>query len=202
MIMVLSVSPKGERLKKALTELGEDVVLISEMIGKEHIDKYKPEFVVSHGYDKLVGEDVINLMGGHIINTHPSILPINRGTFPNFWSFIYDTPKGFTIHNMSQKLDAGDILVQKEFKFDIRVETFQTTYTIIEDSLHETLIENWERLKSGIIQPRAQQGKSTFHSRRKFEKFKEDIPFDWNENICDFLTKNEKKIQDFLKIYQ
>lgn len=202
MIMVLSVSPKGEKLKKALTELGEDVVLISEMIGKEHIDRYKPDFVVSHGYDKLVGEDVINLMEGHIINTHPSILPVNRGTFPNFWSFIYDTPKGFTIHNMSQKLDAGDILVQKEFKFDIRVETFQTSYTIIEDSLHETLIENWEKLKTGAIKSRVQQGKSTFHSRRKFEEFKEEIPFDWNENICEFLARNEKKIQEFLKSYQ
>ena len=39
MIMVLSVSPKGEKLKKALTELGEDVVLISEMIRKEQIGR-------------------------------------------------------------------------------------------------------------------------------------------------------------------
>ena len=68
--------------------------------------------------------------------------------------------------------------------------------------MHETIIENWEKLKTGAIKSRVQQGKSTFHSRRKFEEFKEEIPFDWNENICEFLVRNEKKIQEFLNSYQ
>lgn len=202
MILVLSVSPKGERLKKALEELGEEVVIITEQVEREHIDRYKPEFVVSHGYDKLVGAEVISLMEGHIINTHPSMLPINRGMFPNFWSFIYDTPKGFTIHELTSKIDAGGILIQREFEFDVKKETFQTTYTAIEDSLHETLIQNWEQLKKGLIKPVPQQGKSTFHNRNKFIQFKEKIPFNWDDNIYEFLLKNEERIRDFLKSYQ
>lgn len=201
MVMILSISPKGEKLKSALIQLGEDVVLISDMVTERHINKYKPDFVISHGYDKLVSAEIIRMMDGHIINTHPSVLPLNRGMFPNFWSFIYDTPKGFTIHNMTPKIDAGDILIQKEFSFDIRKETFQTTYTIIEDSLHETLIENWERLKSGLIGSKIQQGMSTFHDLRKFNQFKKEIPFQWDDNIYNFLTKNEEKIKNFLNTY-
>ena len=199
MIMILSVSPKGEKLKGALTELGEDVVLISEMVETGHIDKYKPDFVISHGYDKKVGGDVIELMKGHIINTHPSMLPVNRGMFPNFWSFVYDTPKGFTIHNMAPKIDAGDILIQKELIFDIKKETFQTTYTAIEEELQKTLVDNWEKLKNGLIEAKAQVGKSTFHNLRKFNEFKKEIPFSWDDNIYDFLLKNEKEIQKFIK---
>lgn len=202
MIIILSISPKGERLKDALLDFGEKVIIISEMVKKEHIVKYKPSFVISHGYDKLVSSEVIDLMKGHIINMHPSMLPINRGMFPNFWSFIYDTPKGFTIHNMSSKLDTGDILIQKEMKFDIRNETFQTTYTAIEESMHETLIDNWVQIKNCLIQPRKQQGMSTFHNLRKFNDFKTKIPFSWEDNIYEFLKKNNEEIQQFIKSYQ
>lgn len=202
MIMILSVSPKGEKLKKALTELNEDVVLISEVVKKEHIDLYRPDFVISHGYDKLVNSDVIELMDGHIINTHPSVLPMNRGMFPNFWSFIYDTPKGYTIHKMSPQIDAGDILIQGELTFDIKEETFQTTYTAIEDALHKAVVNNWEKLKNGFIEPKVQVGKSTFHNLRKFNAFREKISFCWDDNIYEFLQKNKKEIQDFLLSYQ
>lgn len=201
MIIVLSVSPKGERLKRALIEHGEDVILISEIVTEEHISKYKPDFVISHGYDKKVSADVIELMKGHIINAHPSILPINRGMYPNFWSFIYDTPKGFTIHNMSPKIDAGDILIQKEFNFDIKRETFQTSYTTIEDSLHETIISNIDKLKDGLIEPKTQQGKSTFHTLKKFNDFTKIIQFSWDDNIYEFLEKNKEKIREFINMY-
>ena len=186
MIIILSISPKGERLKDALLDLGEKVIIISEVVKKEHIEKYKPSFVISHGYDKLVSSEVIDLMKGHIINMHPSMLPVNRGMFPNFWSFIYDTPKGFTIHNMSSKLDTGDILIQKE----------------IEESMHETLIDNWLQIKRCLIQPRKQQGMSTFHNLRKFNEFKTKIPFNWEDNIYEFLKNNNEEIQQFIKSYQ
>lgn len=156
---------------------------------------------INHGYDKPVSEDVIEHMNGHIINTHPSMLPVNRGMFPNFWSFIYDTPKGFTIHNMASKIDAGDILIQKELTFDIKVETFQTTYTAIEDALHKAVIDNWVKLKNGLIKPKAQEGKSTFHNLKKINEFKEEIPFSWDDNIYEFLSKNEKEIQKFLALH-
>ena len=70
--------------------------------------------MVSYGYRKIVLADVIDKMAGEIINLHISYLPWNRGANPNFWSFIDDTPKGVTIHEMSADLDKGRILCQKE----------------------------------------------------------------------------------------
>ena len=43
-----------------------------------------------------------------------SFLPYNRGSHPNFWSFIDDTPKGITIHEIDEGADTGNIVFQKK----------------------------------------------------------------------------------------
>ena len=39
-----------------------------------------------------------------------SFLPYNRGSHPNFWSFVENTPKGVSIHEVSNGIDDGDII--------------------------------------------------------------------------------------------
>lgn len=202
MILILSISPKGKRLQKCLEDMGEETILLERMVTKDDVIKSKPELIISHGYDKIVKSDVINLMEGRIINAHPSLLPINRGTFPNFWSFIYETPKGITIHNIDSGIDTGAVLIQKEIEFDVKKETFETTYLATEDLMHRTIIDNFSDLKKGILKPLQQQTKGTFHSLKKFDEFKKSIPFEWSENIYDFLKKNDQKIQSFINSWK
>lgn len=53
-----------------------------------------------------------------VLNLHISYLPWNRGANPNFWSFVENTKKGVTIHEIDEKLDKGKILLRKELEFD------------------------------------------------------------------------------------
>jgi methionyl-tRNA formyltransferase len=48
------------------------------------------------------------------LNTHPSLLPDNRGPDPLFWTFFRgDRETGVTIHQMDSGLDTGPILAQE-----------------------------------------------------------------------------------------
>lgn len=87
---------------------------ITHRLTAEMVEQLAPSFVVSFNYRYLIPEEVLKLLPGKVINLHTSLLPYNRGSAPNFFSFLEDTPKGVTIHRVDSGLDTGDILCQKE----------------------------------------------------------------------------------------
>jgi methionyl-tRNA formyltransferase len=63
------------------------------------------------------------------INAHGTLLPRHRGVFGSWWTlFSCDKYGGSTIHTMELKLDAGQILWQKEFKLEKRDTQFSVAY--------------------------------------------------------------------------
>ena len=54
-----------------------------------------------------------------IVNIHPSLLPLGRGSWPMAQSILWKHEKsGVTIHKIAQGFDVGDILLQREFTLD------------------------------------------------------------------------------------
>ena len=48
------------------------------------------------------------------VNVHQSLLPRHRGPDPLFWTYFYDEKEtGATVHWMTDKVDAGDIVLQE-----------------------------------------------------------------------------------------
>jgi methionyl-tRNA formyltransferase len=76
------------------------------------------DWIISYGYSHIIKQDVIDSAKNSIINLHISYLPYNRGADPNFWSWLENTPKGVTIHQIDKGIDTGDIFIQKEIKFE------------------------------------------------------------------------------------
>ena len=74
------------------------------------------DLIISFGYRKIIDKKILLKLKRPIINLHMSLLPYNRGSHPNFWSFIDGTPKGITIHEISNGIDDGDIIFQKNLK--------------------------------------------------------------------------------------
>ncbi len=198
MIVVLSNSPKGKRLASYLESQGEKVVLTGEQLQEDWVRVNHPKLVISYGYARIVKSNIISLLDNRIVNAHPSLLPVNRGSYANFWSFIYDTTKGVTIHRIDAGIDTGDILIQKELDFDITKETFQSTYDIIEQTTFDLLAGCYKQLEDGAITPIRQVGEGSYHSLKKFRLFKEAIDFSWDQNIYEFLNRNNDKINNFL----
>nr|WP_300807705.1 formyltransferase family protein [uncultured Acetatifactor sp.] len=150
------------------------------------MEQMKPSFIISFNYRHLIPEEVLDLMPGRVINLHTSLLPYNRGSDPNFFSFLYDTPKGVTIHLVDKGLDTGDILCQREIVFDEEKETFASSYDRLLAEIQELFRENWEDIREGRIAPRPQEGSGSTHRMREIASIREQMPFTWYERIADF----------------
>lgn len=172
-----------EWLKEA--EPDKEIYVISNKINLEMIKQLQPEFIVSYNYKHIVPADVLEYMQGRAVNLHVSLLPYNRGSSPNFFSFLDNTPKGVTIHEMTAGLDKGRILCQKELVFDEEQETFASSYNKLQQEIMELFKENWEAIHARKCEGFWPQDKGTYHTMKELEEFRAEHPFAWSEKIAE-----------------
>ena len=124
----------------------------------------------------LGAEAVVSVLFGYIfrapflesfprggINLHPSLLPYNRGQYPNVWSIIDGTPSGVTLHHIDPGIDTGDIIAQREVTA-CPWDTGETLYRKLEQAGIELLRESWIPFREGRALRRTQVvGMGTSH---------------------------------------
>ena len=83
---------------------------ILSILKKNNID-----VVFLAGFMKILGEEFLKNAGIPVINIHPSILPKYKGTHAIERAFESDdTEIGITIHYVNEKVDSGEIILQKK----------------------------------------------------------------------------------------
>lgn len=190
-VLFLTNNENTDDLYQWLKEQEPLVYKITNKLTKEMVEQLAPSFAVSFNYRHLIPEEVLDLLPGKVINLHTSLLPYNRGSAPNVFSFLEDTPKGVTIHLVDSGLDTGDILCQKELKFDEEKETFATTYDKLLEEMKQLFKENWQAIRAGELKPVRQEGEGTYHRMRELDAIREKHPFAWSDNIAAY--KNQLK---------
>ncbi len=186
-ILFLTNNPESLALYEWLKEkeAEKEVYVISNKIDLTMIKQLQPEFIISYNYKHIVPADVLEYMEGKAVNLHVSLLPYNRGSSPNFFSFLDNTPKGVTIHEMTAGLDKGRILFQKELDFDEEQETFSSSYNKLQQEITELFKANWEEIKVGNCKGFLPKDKGTYHTMKELKEFREKCPFAWDENIAE-----------------
>lgn len=92
---------------------------------------YAPDYVVSSGFMRIVGEEFINAFDGTYINTHPALLPSFPGAHGVRDALAYGVKvTGCTVHIADAGVDTGPILRQEA----VAIEDTDT-----EESLHERI---------------------------------------------------------------
>jgi methionyl-tRNA formyltransferase len=72
-----------------------------------------PDLIIVACYPRLIPQPIRDAARIAALNIHPSLLPRHRGPDPLFWTFhAGDNISGITIHHLSGRFDAGDILLQ------------------------------------------------------------------------------------------
>ncbi|HUG16169.1 MAG TPA: formyltransferase family protein [Thermomicrobiales bacterium] len=80
------------------------------------IESIGPDIILVACYPRLVPASLTNTARVAAWNIHPSLLPQNRGPDPLFWAFKRgDGRFGVTVHELSNQLDAGAVIAQREF---------------------------------------------------------------------------------------
>ena len=70
------------------------------------------------GFNQIFSQRAIDRFGS-LANIHASVLPFYRGPTPTYWCIANgERATGYTLHEMTAKIDAGPILYQEVFPID------------------------------------------------------------------------------------
>jgi len=103
----------------------------------------------------LIKEPLLSAPKNGYVNTHPSLLPYNRGKHPNFWALVEQVPFGVTLHFINSGIDTGDIAFQSIIDCDW-CDTGETLYKKAQSAMIKLFIENYHSLRIGDYEQKPQ----------------------------------------------
>jgi len=128
---------------------------------------------------KIVPNEFLNAFSKGVVNLHPSLLPDLRGAAPIQWAIMRGYAKsGITTFLVSEKLDAGNILMQKEFPISDN-ETAGEFFAKIIVPGAILLAETIDVYASGELKPIEQAGGQINRAPRILHKHR-IIDWQWN----------------------
>ena len=78
------------------------------------LDNARPDFIALAGYMRLLSSDFVAKYPNRILNIHPSLLPAFPGVDAQKQAIDYGVKiSGCTVHFVTEKVDAGPIIVQR-----------------------------------------------------------------------------------------
>ena len=122
------------------------------------------EWLVTMGYRRLLSPEIVDSYEGRTVNLHISYLPHNRGADPNFWSWVDNTPKGVTLHQLDHGMDTGPIWFQKIVGLEAK-ESLRQSYGQLIFSVIDLFREKWPVISKGA-KPTPQKGGGPARKRK------------------------------------
>jgi len=113
---------------------------------------WAPDLIVVAAYGRILPTTILALPRVGCINVHASLLPKYRGAAPIQWAILNGDPRtGITIMRMNERMDAGDILLQRDTPIGA-----DETYGALQDRLAvlgaEVLMDAVQLLHAGALQ--------------------------------------------------
>ena len=138
-----------------------------------------PDVIFSFYYRKLISKEIIDIPSRGAINLHGSLLPKYRGRCPVNWAIINgENETGVTLHYISEKPDAGDIIGRRRIPINVD----DTVYTVLNKLTAEgvkLLEENLPKIEADTVVaiPQNEREATEFPGRKP-----EDGIIDWNQS--------------------
>jgi methionyl-tRNA formyltransferase len=145
----------------------------------EQLQAWQPDLIVVAAYGKILPSAILTLPPHGCINVHASLLPQYRGAAPIQWAIARgESETGVTIMRISERMDTGDILLQKAIPIT-DTDTGGTLHDKLSQLGAEALREALRLLKQGQLVARPQnEAEATYAPLIK----KEDGRIDWNQD--------------------
>lgn len=145
----------------------------------QNILELEPDLIITAAYGQIIPSEIIQYPKHKCVNVHGSLLPSLRGGAPIHHAIKNgDTKTGITIMYMEQKMDSGDILVQREIPI-LDEDTVGTMFQKLSILGRDLLLDSLDDIIAGNIQPIPQdESKITFGYNIK----RSDELLDFNQN--------------------
>jgi methionyl-tRNA formyltransferase len=114
----------------------------------------RPDLLISIAASQIFRSAVLSLPVHGCINLHSAPLPRYQGMMPNFWAMVNgEKETAVTVHYMVEKIDAGDIIIQ-------RIVPITPT-----DSLHDLMVRSKEIGAQAVLDAISQIENGTVKTR-------------------------------------
>lgn len=114
-----SLFPNTQQKIKAYQSEGKEIFFtkdINETSALSFLRSLSPDLLINARSRCFFKDEVLSLPALGCINIHHGLLPFQRGVMCDFWAHLEGRPFGFTIHQMTKKIDDGPILRVEEVK--------------------------------------------------------------------------------------
>jgi methionyl-tRNA formyltransferase len=148
----------------------------------EPVLAYKPDLIITSAYGQIIPSQILDYPKYRCINTHGSLLPKYRGASPIQSAIMNgETTTGMSIMYMNEKMDEGDILVQKTIDIDIH-DTSTTLFNKMSQLTLDILLDFLPKLFNNDINPIKQDDSKATYTHL----LKKDIEYiDFNDNVLN-----------------
>ena len=149
---------------------------------RKKIKKLNIDYLFNSGTPNKIKESIIKNVKG-IINIHPGLLPKYRGSTCVEWALYNKDPIGITAHMMTNKYDAGPVILKKIINLkkkdnykEIRIKVFLESINLL-----PKIIKKIEK-------------KSKFNIEKKTYRIRKIIPENKYKQILNLLNNGKYKI--------
>ncbi len=155
---------------------------ISDPENVERLREIAPDFIFSFYYRNMISQAVLDIPPAGALNLHGSYLPRYRGRVPVNWAIINgETESGATLHYMTAKPDAGDIVDQEKVAIAFS-DTAHDLFVKVSDAAVAVLSRAWPLLRDGLAARTPMDLSAGNYCRgRKAE----DGVIDWNRSAVE-----------------
>ncbi len=179
--------PVGRKLKitpcpvKVFAQKSGLSVFSPEKVGSaeslKQLSEWDADLFVVVAYGQYIPPSVLRLPSCGSINLHPSLLPEYRGSSPIQWALAEgETVTGVTILYVSEQMDSGDIILQREVPIGAE-DTALTLEPVLARTGADLLIEAVDQIVSGTVHARPQDDMAATEVRKLT---KEDGRLNWS----------------------
>ncbi|MFO1000191.1 MAG: bifunctional UDP-4-amino-4-deoxy-L-arabinose formyltransferase/UDP-glucuronic acid oxidase ArnA [Planctomycetaceae bacterium] len=152
---------------------------INHPVWENRIRELEPDLIFSFYYRDMVKSQILQIPKLGCINLHGSLLPSYRGRSPVNWVLVNgETETGVTLHYMTPRADAGDIIAQRA----ISISYFDTAKTLFKKVITEAatlLAETLPAIKDGTATRTPQDdSKASYYGGRQ----PSDGEIDWTKS--------------------
>jgi methionyl-tRNA formyltransferase len=81
----------------------------------QHLALQKADFMIVASYGKIIPQSMLDIVGGKVLNVHPSLLPKLRGASPMQSALLQEDQTGVSIIELDAEMDHGPIVAAEVF---------------------------------------------------------------------------------------
>lgn len=155
---------------------------VNHPVWEARIKALKPDAIFSFYFREMLKPDILDLAPKGAFNLHGSLLPKYRGRVPLNWALINgEKEAGVTLHTMTAKPDAGDIIAQRKFEI-LDSDDIKSVFSKAVKSAREVLDYALPLILEGRAPHTAQDAsKATYFGGRK----PADGEIDWSKSATE-----------------